>query len=178
MITFRITHEELPNQCIFNMFVPMPDESMLKAEKKKLISLGIYSRSMIWWIQSMFLKKKHIFLFLHLLTKLFLMQPRVPLAFLAPGAHCCFVHSLLSTRNQPQVLSHRAASQQVDPQLALVHGDAPPLCRTLHLPLLHSRQFCSVENRGFRRCRKLERKWHKAVSGKIRMSVKVEKGEI
>lgn len=33
MKMFRITHRELPNQRIFNVFDPMPDESMLKAER-------------------------------------------------------------------------------------------------------------------------------------------------
>lgn len=39
MMEFRIAQKELPNQCIFIVFVPIPDESMLKAEKE--ISLGI-----------------------------------------------------------------------------------------------------------------------------------------
>ena len=56
-----------------------------------------------------------------LLATVFLIQARMPLAFLATWAHCWLMFSRLST-NHPQVLFRRAAFQPLLPKPAVLHG--------------------------------------------------------
>ncbi|PKU41419.1 hypothetical protein llap_8284 [Limosa lapponica baueri] len=62
---------------------------------------------------------------LDLLVTLFLVHPRMPLAFLASRARCWLMVILLSTRT-PRSFFHRAVLQRVSPQPVLVHGVIPP----------------------------------------------------
>ncbi|PKU42183.1 neuronal acetylcholine receptor subunit alpha-4 [Limosa lapponica baueri] len=88
---------------------------------------------------------------LDLLATLFLMHVRIPLAFLATRAHCCFMVNFLATRT-PKSLS----AELQDPTPILVEFHQVPLSPTfwpVHVSLYgskafwcvsHSSQFCII----------------------------------
>ncbi|KAK4829008.1 hypothetical protein QYF61_001764 [Mycteria americana] len=78
-----------------------------------------------------------------LLATLFLIQARMPLAFLATWAHCWLILSRLST-NTPRSFSAGQLSSHSSPSLQRCMGLLWPKCRTLHLALLNLTQLASA----------------------------------
>lgn len=146
MMEFRITHKELSNQCIFIVFVPVPDKSMLKAEKE--ISLGIYSRFTIWWILSIFLKFSSLSF-----------SPPSPAGNTLPNAPQDSISlfgpwgTLLA---QGKLAVHQEPPPGPSPQSCFPAGQPSagagaggysfPTCRTLNLQLMNFRWLCGVKN--------------------------------
>ena len=82
-----------------------------------------------------------------LLATLFLMHPRIPLAFLVTRAHCWLMAKVV--HQHTQVPLSRAALQQVPPKPVLVHGvvpsqvqDSAPALLELHQILVQNFLYC------------------------------------